>query len=339
MAMPLRQASEASGGVTMRDNLGNAVLDARAKKADALLPPGAGAITSKTRIVIFGCDVGRDTAFLTLLGELFGTPASVAAPIRAGVFRLADGVVQHRLARTWSVLWGKTSIVSTAASGWPAVRDEFTKKTDAKFTIDTATGSVIRSGVANATLDATKTEFFFAGVFSVLKTAVSTYLPVESAVIRSSDDDDTTQPMVVTAADVTADNADVSDPQWATVNITTLASVVDEEVSVADTRQYQSVSFGIQETPAKGPDPAETADGAPPPPAADPDAAGPSAFETFSAEYIAAGGTQAEFDEFVADLSLPAAEEFAAGESDEDLPMSDTPWEPYVTSDEGEWPA
>jgi hypothetical protein len=325
MDMPLRKTDEAAGGVTMRDSLGNAVLDARAKSAGSLQPPGSGAVTPKTRIVLYGCDVGRDTAFLTSLGELFGGPREVSAPIRVAVFRLKDGKVQHRLARTWSVLWGATSIHATQTAQWPTARDTFTHKADLKFIKDIATGSVINSRAANATLDSTKDEFFFGEVYSVFKTAFATALPVRSAVITSSDDDDTTEPVVITAADMTAGNADLSDPQWATMNIAALASVIDVDVAVSNATQYRTVSFGSQRAAATGPAPAANADGSPPPAPPDPDAVVPDALQQFSDEYLAAGGQQADLDTFLADVTAPEAVAPASVEDEA---------EPALTADE-----
>jgi hypothetical protein len=324
MDMPLHQTDEASGGVTLRGQLGNAVLNARAKAAGALLPPESGAISAQTRIVLYGCDAGRDTQFLTSLGELFGAPASVAAPIRVGVFRLKDGAIQHRLARTWSVLWGAGSIVSTATTGWAAAHATFTQKTDVKFITDPTVSSTISSLAAGATLDSTKTEFFFAEVFSVQKSAISDVLPVSSAVIKSGDDDDTTVPVTIGVPDMTPGNADLSDPNWATMNITAFASVIDEDVSLADSRQYQTLSFATQKAQATGPAPVPTADGAPPPPPTDPGSPTESdGLRVLAEQYVAAGGLQSDFDAFAADALLPAVEPWVADADAADLPDPD----------------
>jgi hypothetical protein len=308
MELPLRKTAETRGGLTMRNGLTNAVLEARAAKAGALLPPGGGAITPKTRIVLYGCDVGRDATFLTALGELFGTPASVAAPIRVAVFRLKNGKVQHRLAQTWSVLWGKTAIAPTSAAGWAAARDAFIAKADIKFIKNLETGSIIRSRAANATLDNTKDEFFFTETYSVHKDAIATHLPVKSAVITSTDDDDTTEPVVITAADMTPAETDMSDPNWPTKNITVLASVIDREVSTADTTQYRTGSFAAPSAPAKGPAPAPTADGSPMPDPIDPNAPVPDRLQEFKEQFLAAGGTQVELDDFLAEANAPLAQ-------------------------------
>lgn len=318
MDMPLPKTDEARGGVTMRGTLTNAVLAARAKTAGSLQPPGSGAITSKTRIVLYGCDVGRDLAFLTALGELFGTPAHVSAPIRVAVFRLKDGKVQHRLARTWSVLWGKTSIEATQPAGWPTTRSTFIGKTDVKYITDIASGSIIRAAASGATADSTKDTFFFDEVFSVAKTAFGTVLPARSAVISSTDDDDTTVPLVITAADMTPGNTDQSDPNWPTMNIALLASVIDVDVSVANSAQYRTVSFASQKAPAKGPAPAPTADGSPEPAPTDPDAVVPSAIQEFSEAFLAAGGRQVDLDGFLADVAAPPATPLASVEDGEE---------------------
>ena len=332
MDMPLHKTDEESGGVTMRGQLGNAVLNARAKAAGALLPPGSGAITANTRIVLYGCDVGRDTQFLTSLGELFGTPACVAAPIRVAVFRLKNGAIQHRLARTWSVLWGASSIVSTPTAGWPTARAAFAQKTAVKFVTDVTVSSTISSLAAAATLDSTKTEFFFAEVFSLQTTAISAVLPVSSVVITSGDDDDTTVPVTIGLPDMTSGNADLSDPNWATMNITALASVIDEDVSLADSRQYQTLSFATQKAQATGPAPVPTADGAPPPP---PTSSGTDSggLHVLAEQYVAAGGLQSDFDAFAADALLPGVEPSVAVSDATDLPDPDDGFVPYGPDD------
>jgi hypothetical protein len=337
MDLPLRKSDELRGGVTMRGSLSNAVLAARAKTAGALQPPGGGAVTPKTRIVLYGCDVGRDLTFLTALGELFGGPGEVSAPIRVAVFRLKDGKVQHRLARTWSVLWGKASIEATKPADWPTVRSTFTGKTDLKFITDITVSSVIRSAAASAALDWAKDAFFFGEVFSVAKTAFATVLPVRSAVITSTDDDDTTVPVVITAADLTPGNADFTDPDWPTMNIAMLASVIDVDVAVRNSTQYRTVSFASQKAPAKGPAPAPTADGSPPPPPTDPDTPVPDAVQEFSEAFLADGGQQAELDAFLADVTPAEADVTVAVEDGAEPPVpADEFLSPPPPSDDNE---
>jgi hypothetical protein len=143
-------------------------------------------------------------------------------------------------------------------------------------------------------------------------------------VITSTDDDDTTVPIVITAADMTPGNADLTDPNWATMNIALLASVIDVDVAVANSAQYRTVSFASQKAPAKGPAPAPTSDGSPPPPPADPDAVVPGAVQEFSEAYLAAGGQQADLDAFLADISAPEATLPVAIEDGGDPPLDDS---------------
>ena len=87
--------------------------DALANKS--LAPPGPGIITDKTRVVLYGCDVGRSLNFLKLLSGLFGNPGELLAPRRLSVFKLgridrqvspganlvagSEGAADHRPAR------------------------------------------------------------------------------------------------------------------------------------------------------------------------------------------------------------------------------------------------
>jgi hypothetical protein len=312
MELPLFAADEAAGHPTRRGRLFNALLDARAGKDGALQPAGAAAVSPTTRVVLYGCDLGRDNEYLGALGELFGFPASVSAPIRVGVFPSQDGAVQHRLARTWSVLWGATSIGATADAGWPSARSTFTTKAAARFTA-AQSGTDIAAAAAAATLDATASAYFYADVFWATKSALAQLLPVGTQVVNSSDDDDSTVPLTITAADMAAGSADLSDANDAVMNIAVLASVIDLPVSIADTTQYRTQTFGAGATPATGPEPSPTDDGTPPPPPGDP-ATTPDTLAALAAQYVAAGGTQADFDAFVADAVLaPAAPDPGTG--------------------------
>lgn len=61
--------------------------------AKSLAPPGPAVITANTRIVIYGCDVGRSLRFMTMLSGLFGDPGAAPRPARRGAGRrgLAGG--------------------------------------------------------------------------------------------------------------------------------------------------------------------------------------------------------------------------------------------------------
>src|SRR5204863_3116129 len=83
---PLSVADRSSGRrTTTEHDLRAAVLGA------TITSPGPGVITDKTRIVIYGSDVGRSTPFLVLLAGLFGSPGELLAPRRMGLFQEVAG--------------------------------------------------------------------------------------------------------------------------------------------------------------------------------------------------------------------------------------------------------
>jgi hypothetical protein len=334
MDLTLFAADEAAGYPTRRNRLFNALLDARAGKDGALQPPTAGVIAPTTRVVLYGCGVGRDTELLGALGELFGFPASVSAPIRTGVFQMQDGAVQHRLVRTWTVLWGATSIAGTADANWSTVRSTFTQKAGERFTTGATSSGDISAAAADATLDATKDSFFFPDRFWVLKSAISGILPLSSPVITSDDDDDTTVPITITADDMSDGNADLSDPNSAVMNLAVLASVIDRPVSLDDTTQYRTQAFGAQAVPAGGPEPSPTDDGSPPPAPTSP-VATPDTLAVLGQQYVAAGGTQDEWDAYIADMKLPPADPYAVQSTADDPPDPDGDYLPVADPIDG----
>jgi hypothetical protein len=193
------------------------------------------------------------------------------------------------------------------------VRSTFAEKAGTRFTGPTSSTDIAAAS-ADATLDTTKDAFFLPDRFWVQKAAMPGILPVSSPVLVSSDDDDTTVPITITADDMTSGNADLSDANSAVMNLTVLASVIDLPVSLDDTTQYRAQTFGTGAAPATGPAPSPTDDGSPPPPPTDPPVT-PDTLGVLAQQYVAAGGTQADFDAFVADMKLPAAApyEFADG--------------------------
>jgi hypothetical protein len=339
MDLTLFAADEAAGYPTRRNRLFNALLDARAGKDGALQPPASGVIAPTTRVVLYGCGVGRDTELLGALGELFGFPASVSAPIRTAVFPVRDGAVQHRLARTWTVLWGATSIAGTVDANWSTARSTFTQKAGGRFTTGATTSADIAAAVADATLDPTKDAFFFPDRFWVRKSAMSGILPLSSPVITSSDDDDdTTVPITITADDMSDGHADLSDPNSAVMNLAVLASVIDRPVSLDDTTQYRTQAFGAQAVPAVGPEPSPTDDGSPPPAPTGP-VATPDTLTVLREQYVAAGGTQDDWDEFVAVMKLPPAEPYVVQSIAGDPPDPDGDYLPIAEPIDGGAPA
>ena len=96
---PITLADKAAGRkLTIADD----IQDALANKS--LPPPGPGIITDKTRIVLYGCDVGRSSNYLKLLSGLFGDPGELLAPRRLGVFKLDGAKVNYRQAQSWTLV-------------------------------------------------------------------------------------------------------------------------------------------------------------------------------------------------------------------------------------------
>ena len=128
---PITLADQAAGRtLTIADD----IQDALAKKS--LPAPGPGIITDKTRIVIYGCDVGRSLNFLKLLSGLFGDPGELLAPRRLGVFKLDGTKVKYRQAQSWTLV-RKARLIPAGGSvptgGWPAYRTQFVKDAKVKF--------------------------------------------------------------------------------------------------------------------------------------------------------------------------------------------------------------
>src|SRR5258708_3657753 len=96
---PITLADQAAGHVfTIADDM----QDALANKS--LAPPGPGVITDKTRVVLYGCDVGRSLNFLKLLSGLFGNPGELLAPRRLSVFKRDGSTVKYRQAQSWTLV-------------------------------------------------------------------------------------------------------------------------------------------------------------------------------------------------------------------------------------------
>lgn len=131
MECPVTVVDQTNGRRTMTaDDLQDALA------AKSLVPPGPAVVTPKTRIVVYGCDVGRSERFLRMLSGLFGEPGEVLAPRRLSLFQLAGTTVNYRQAQTWSLVRKAPLIpagASTPTGGWPAFRTAFVKDATDKF--------------------------------------------------------------------------------------------------------------------------------------------------------------------------------------------------------------
>ncbi len=323
------------GGITGRADVTRALLAARAAAAGAL-NLGAPAITGRTHLALYGCDVGRDAAFIRDVGLLFGAPLDIAAPMHVAVFRRAStGRFEHRLARTWAVSF-PSDIETTPAANWPATRTAWVAAASSKFGPIYATRSGDPLGadtmtsrlttVAQTATTAQAATFFFEERFTVpipsgqdAQTFVNSVPPQASAVLAPSatDVDDSTVEMKIGPGQIT----DRRDPRNWIAHIAVLAQVIERPVSLADGTQFRVVELAPATAPATGPRP--TGDGgAPPPPAP----ARSSLFQQGTDAVLAAGGTQDAVDAltagFVPDRDVDDEPELAL--ADPELPPVET---------------
>jgi hypothetical protein len=303
------------GHILTSGRLTNALATA-ASTAPILKRLGAPAVTQKTRVRLFGCDVGKDAAFLRNFGLMFGEPADVAAPLRVAVFRHAGASFTHRLARTWAVPW-PSDIASTQPASWPAVRTSFTTKAESKFGPVAEERSpndlFARDGVkatittaANMATAAAGATFFFHEYFELPippgepnpQAFVNTVKPESSATVAAAEISDLTVASRVGPADFT-DKANAA--LWF-AHVAVLAEVIDQPVSLTDSGQYRTVAIVPTPKPSPGPKAVGDAGILPPPvpPPAD------SVWQQVSAAFLLAGGAQGDLDALVADLDGPA---------------------------------
>ena len=272
---------------------------------------GPPAVTAQTHVRLYGCDAGKDSAFLRNFGLMFGEPADVAAPLRLAVFRSSGGTVSYRLARSWAVSW-PSDITRTPAANWPNVRTTFTNKADNKFgtvaaqrSPDPLAADTLRttiSNAANSATAATSGTFFFHEYLELTIPAgepdpqayVNRAATVSSAVITAAEVSDLTVESKVGPPDFT----DRSDPGAWRAHLAVLAEVIDKPVGIDDNAQYRKVQIAPAAAPSPGPRP--VGDGGAPPPAVAPPAH--SLWQQASDAFLAAGGSQAELDELVTGL-------------------------------------
>lgn len=328
------------GRILTAGRLTNALATA-SSNAPILKKLGTPAVTGKTHLRLYGCDIGKDAAFLRNFGLIFGEPADVAAPLRVAVFRQAGATFSHRLARTWAVTW-PTNIEKT--SDWPTARATFIAKAASKFgTIaaerspnDIFAADAIKSAITAVTTPATAATidtFFFHEYFELPIPAgvpdpqayVNTAQPQSSAVVAASEVSDLTVASRVGPPDFT----DRTDPRAWIAHLAVLAQVIDTQVSLTDSSQYRTVAIAPTASPSPGPK--TVGDGGAPPPPVPPPAH--SLWQQATDAFLAAGGAQGELDDLIAGLADPSPEQ----DLDEpDLPVLTASGEPEALPEEAE---
>jgi hypothetical protein len=336
MECPVTVASQAAGRRTMTvDDLEDALA------AKTLAAPGPAVITDKTRVVIYGCDVGRSEKFLKMLSGLFGDPGEVLAPRRLSLFKLDGSTVQYRQAQTWSVV-RKAPLVPAGATappgGWPAFRTTFVTEAFDKFArvaiASEITGGdrfkqILTTAASTATTTFAPTFFFEEGVDIFPVGSQSAAEAAASVKPRSNGDpvvaqaqsaaqvDDTTLVTTVSGAD--AYPANPAKTKFS-ISIVILAQVLDQNVLIAEGPDYRRLTSSKGLAPSPGPKP--TGGGATSGGGVSGD---PSAFEedvkALLDELLADGAVQADVDAVLAALPQGDATD---GSNTEDSEIGDS---------------
>lgn len=336
---PITLADQAAGRImTIADDL----QDALANKS--LAPPGPGIITDKTRIVLYGCDVGRSLNFLKLLSGLFGNPGELLAPRRLSVFKLDGSTVKYRQAQSWTLVQKARLIpagASTPTGGWPAYRTQFVKDAVVKFARIAIQAELdgekhlknMLDAAASSATDAMASTFFLEENIDILPTATQTAKqaadsvkpiangdPVTAIPQSTAQVDDTTVVTTISGAD--AYPANTAKTKYS-ITVVLLAQVIDQDVTIAEGPGYARVTSSKERAPSPGPKP--TGGGATSGGGASDD---PNAFaEDLRAlldELLADGAAQADVDAILA--AVPQ------GDATEDI-VTDVPDEPPVPDD------
>jgi hypothetical protein len=184
------------GGRTTLDTLKHSLLSPGANGYPAVLGPPA--VTAATSVVLYGSEVGRDAAFLALLGQLFGPELTIYAPMRAGTFATSGSRVEHRLLRTWSTPFDRDV---SATTDWGPVRTRLADALVAAFgTDDPAVESAIRAAAEQATTT-TGGSYVESEPVTTADDPGAGGMPLVGSVLGAGTRDDTTVALPLTAAD------------------------------------------------------------------------------------------------------------------------------------------
>ena len=228
-------------GLITVDTLKNAINKAGTNGFPSIL--GAPAVTASTSVCLYGCDVGRDPAFMVMLGQLFGPELTIYAPLRVAVFRHTGTTHEHRLARTWSVNHDRDVRKTTT---WDPVRTVLADKLVAKFTGagDPTVEPAIRAAAQTATATSPGS-FFFSERMETADDPSTHSISASSVVLPAGTVDDTTVPVSLTSADFKPDPAN---PGVWTAWVASLGQVLEEPVSITDAAQFRKTVIKTQRT-------------------------------------------------------------------------------------------
>jgi hypothetical protein len=333
MECPVTLASQTSGRSTMTvDDLQDALA------AKSLAPLGPAIVTKQTRIVIYGCDVGRAEKFLRMLCGLFGDPGEVLAPRRLGVFELDGAIVKYRQAQTWTLVRNPPLVLGAAVTpsgGWGNYRTKFVDDASLKFgriTIpDEPVGpDRLRTMLTDAAKNATKalgpTFFLEEGIQIFPQGPQSAAAAAASLPPRSNGDpvtalpktalelDDTTVVTTISGSD--AYPANPAKTEYA-ITVSILAQIIDKEVVIAEGTDYRRVTASKGLAPSPGPKAVGGAGGS---------GAGASndEIQSMTAELLALGAAQGDIDEVLAGAPQgDGTEDIATASPDEIFSVGD----------------
>jgi hypothetical protein len=267
---PLSLADQANGRtMTIAADLQDALA------AKTLAPPGPGIITDKTRVVLYGCDVGRSVSFLTLLSGFFGNPGELLAPRRLSVFKQTGTTVTYRQAQSWTLVRKPPQTLGTAAAppgDWPAFRDKFVADAFDKFGRIALTeidgDKHLKAILTAAAKDATKAigpTFFLEEGIDIFPTGTQTAAqaaasvkpimngdPVTASVQTAAQVDDTALVTTISGTDAYAANAAKTK---FSISVVLLAQVIDQEVPIAEGPGYARITSSKGLAPSPGPKP------------------------------------------------------------------------------------
>jgi len=233
------------GGLITTDTLKRALTKTGTDGYPAVL--GAPAVTKDTKVVLHGCDVGRDGTFLTMLGQLFGPELTIYAPLRVAVFRHTGTTFEYRLARTWSTTYTKDVHKVT---DWAPVRTELANNLVAKFKDhgDPAVETTIRAAAQIAT-DTTPGSFFFSESMETVDDPATHTITGQSSTLPTGTVDDTTLPLQVTSADFKPSGSPGVWVAW----IAVLGQVLEDAVSIDNGAQFRKTVISLQKAASLSP--------------------------------------------------------------------------------------
>jgi hypothetical protein len=325
MNCAITQAKQASSGGLMT---ANDLQDALAH--NWLTAPGPAVISSKTRVVIYGCDVGRSSRFLTMLSGLFGNPGEILGPRRIGVFVTDGTAVKYRQAQTWSLTRKAPLVAGTTgapAGGWPDFRTKFVTDASLKFGhYVTNTGDPLANDHLTAMLSTAASQattilgptFFLEEHVDILPTAGQTAEQAAQSIgTQTNGDPATSLPASVDQIDdmtvvTTVGPADTypTTPAKTAYRITVviLGQIIDKDVVIAQGTDYQCFCSSKGLAPSPGPKAASGNNGD--------GSDGGDSLQTATQLLLAGGVSQADIDDFLA--STPTGD--ATEDIDTDAP-------------------